>query len=381
MATIQGNRMVGQGHEQGDFAALLRDHAHAAGLTYEELAEAAGLPLDTLLNWTKGRVRRPRSWRDVAQVGRALHLSAVEADALFRAATHPALALLKQAHPDDALLADWSSAALEAHSIAQRQELPTMPLPSIMPMPGPTVAVAEPMPTHPQPAPLRLAEEQRALIPARATAAPLAADAPAQAVHPALRPPTVHRTERLMAGAGFILGLLVAIIALAMALNQSAAPLPVIANWSVVGPIELAPVSVAPDGRIYIMVGQWVTATLHLHNDSDATNFLPQLGLGGRGPDGCEKNWNGQDANFPGINQISVPPSGTYIYQTSRVFTQPGVYFAEPVWGNGQGHGGGIAPYPRIWFTVTADPNHLPPRDCLTPVPTPFTLGWEWGHK
>ena len=112
MSTIQDSGESKLGRERGDFALLLRGYTRGAGLTYEELAEAAGLPLDTLLNWMKGRVQRPRKWRDLAQVAHVLHLSYEQADALLCVAAQPALAQLKHAHPDAAVLAEWRTPPL-----------------------------------------------------------------------------------------------------------------------------------------------------------------------------------------------------------------------------------------------------------------------------
>jgi transcriptional regulator with XRE-family HTH domain len=329
METIQSSGETGQDCDQDAFAALLRQYTRAAGFTYEELAEGAGLPVDTVMNWLKGRVRRPRNWRDLAQVARVLRLDAADADALLHAAGHLPLATLIRSHADAEVLRPWVAhlsklapdpdhnalAYAAAPPQLARVEIHNAPKAEIMPLPA-----------------------SRTLVAWRTGAA------------------------ALLSGLLLIVGLVVALTGNVSSANTQ--------GWGVIGPLELAPLSVAPDGRLYVVVGQIITATLHLRNNTSQTITLPQLGGGVRGPDGCEKNWNGQHYDFPGVTQMTEPPNGVYLYQRSVSFTAPGVYFAEPAQSDGAGHYRGIVPYPRVWFTVTADPNYLSDRDCLTPVPT-----------
>lgn len=50
----------------------------------------------TLENWSAGKVRRPRSWRQLVQLARALRLTADETNQLLTAATHPPLEALNR---------------------------------------------------------------------------------------------------------------------------------------------------------------------------------------------------------------------------------------------------------------------------------------------
>ena len=347
MTTVQNSLDIQRKRETGNFATMLRGYTRAAGLTYEELAEAAQLPLDTLLNWLKGRVQRPRNWRDVAQVARALHLGYAQADALLRAATHPSLALLKQAHPDEAVLAEW--------------RIPPPPPCDDMEQRARRVVTLQRPPLKAQ----SHTDELTRALPLGLSEQPGIISA---------TPDKQRRIPRAAVVAAITAGLLLTIAGFVIWLNN----IPPVngQGWSIIGPLDIAPLAVAPDGRRYIVVNQIVTATARLRNNNSQTTTILLFGVAARGPDGCEKNWAAGNYDFPAVSAITEPPNGEYLYQRSVSFTQPGVYFAEPGEGDGKGHGGGVAPYPRVWFTVTADPNNLPPPDCLTPIPA-FQYAWS----
>ncbi|MCP4426858.1 MAG: hypothetical protein GY803_20410, partial [Chloroflexi bacterium] len=48
------------------------------------LYRATGIPKPTLRNWREGRIKRPRDWRDVARIARALRLNAAGANRLLQ---------------------------------------------------------------------------------------------------------------------------------------------------------------------------------------------------------------------------------------------------------------------------------------------------------
>ncbi|MCP4427836.1 MAG: hypothetical protein GY803_25415, partial [Chloroflexi bacterium] len=65
-----------------------------------------GIPKPTLRNWREGRIKRPRDWRDVARIARALRLNAAGANRLLQAAEHkPIPDLIASPTPDSE--ADW----------------------------------------------------------------------------------------------------------------------------------------------------------------------------------------------------------------------------------------------------------------------------------
>lgn len=70
---------------EADFAALLRGHRLAAGLTQEELAEAAGVAPRTVGNLERGAARRPRP-ATVGELADALGLTGAARERLVRAA-------------------------------------------------------------------------------------------------------------------------------------------------------------------------------------------------------------------------------------------------------------------------------------------------------
>src|SRR5450755_3956784 len=112
------NTGFGSGQEDNapGFAELLRSYIRRAGMTYEELADVAKIPFETVRNWTKGAAN-PRKWQDVLGLAAALGLTASQADLLLHAAHHPRLTDLLRTHAKDESLADWR-AALAAEAMA-----------------------------------------------------------------------------------------------------------------------------------------------------------------------------------------------------------------------------------------------------------------------
>lgn len=70
------------------FAEVLRAYMQQAQMRPAQLASLTGIPKDTILNWLKLRVIRPRKWQDIVRVAAALHLDRVSTDRLLQAAHH-----------------------------------------------------------------------------------------------------------------------------------------------------------------------------------------------------------------------------------------------------------------------------------------------------
>lgn len=124
------------GRQQRDkppFSRLLYEFVARSGYTQERLAEEAGLATDTLLNWLKGRVRHPRNWQDLARLADQLGLSARDFDQLLEAASHPPLARLLTAHPQEPVLSRWRDAAAQE---AQDELHALPPFPPVYPTPS-----------------------------------------------------------------------------------------------------------------------------------------------------------------------------------------------------------------------------------------------------
>lgn len=102
---------------QNRFAELLAKHMASMGWGMDRLAEASGIPKQTLVGWhSKGR--RPRLWQDLLKVAAALGLNAVQADELLAAAGHPSLERLRRSVLDEkarAVLAPWASVDNQLH--------------------------------------------------------------------------------------------------------------------------------------------------------------------------------------------------------------------------------------------------------------------------
>lgn len=76
------------------FAELLGQHLHRSHTSVNRLAKLSGVPQRTIANWLNGVILKPRHWQDLVKVALALHLTAVETDALLQTAGHPTLAHL-----------------------------------------------------------------------------------------------------------------------------------------------------------------------------------------------------------------------------------------------------------------------------------------------
>jgi len=104
-------------------------------------------------------------------------------------------------------------------------------------------------------------------------------------------------------------------------------------------------------------VGQPVTVTVHLQNQSNESLHLLKFEIAVRGPGARALGWSAPQEDFPGVEFITLQPGETYSYVRTRSFALPGDYFAEPVRLDSKGRWGGILPYVRVWFTVTEKSN------------------------
>lgn len=72
--------------------------------------DANGVPNTTVNRWVKGKIAKPRSWRDIVKLAAVLRLTQTEADQLLQAAGHKPLATLMQtavSPQDHALFDSW----------------------------------------------------------------------------------------------------------------------------------------------------------------------------------------------------------------------------------------------------------------------------------
>ena len=138
--------------------------------------------------------------------------------------------------------------------------------------------------------------------------------------------------------------------------------------------LQIYPVSTTRDGRIYIEVGQPVTATFKIRNtDPTRTKVViwDVLEASSRGPDACSLGWRATSYDFPRVlERVMLRPGDEYTYTASRSFDLPGVYFVEPTKMDLYGKWGGIGPFPRVYFAVVSKgANQVPPIPCATPSP------------
>lgn len=95
-------------------ADVLTRYLKARRWTFEDLAEEAGLPRNTVYRWTQGEVRKVRHWQDLARAAAALRLSRFQTNRLLRSTRQPPVEeLLERAKSDEAreLLARWAVSA------------------------------------------------------------------------------------------------------------------------------------------------------------------------------------------------------------------------------------------------------------------------------
>ena len=121
------------------FVDVLEQFVRRSQRNPKQLANLTSLPIETIKNWLEGRVRRPRDWRDIVRLARALHLTEAETTSLLCAAGHPAMCeLMQQAENerDRQLVADWMSTAPATPGIAASNGAGIVPL-DRLPQPAP----------------------------------------------------------------------------------------------------------------------------------------------------------------------------------------------------------------------------------------------------
>lgn len=74
-----------------DLATVLNRYVKRAGYSLTRIAKVTGIPRDTIVNWLRGTVSKPRNWRDLARLAGALQLGEAEATDLLRSAGHPSV--------------------------------------------------------------------------------------------------------------------------------------------------------------------------------------------------------------------------------------------------------------------------------------------------
>jgi predicted ATPase/Tfp pilus assembly protein PilF len=113
------------------FADVLNRYVSRSLYTAGQLHLLTRVPEDTIVNWLKGRVRKPRNWQELVKIAKALHLSMEEADMLLQAAGHPPIRRLRKSSCGDkerALLKPWSEQEQDTPDDAT--QMPPRPLSS-----------------------------------------------------------------------------------------------------------------------------------------------------------------------------------------------------------------------------------------------------------
>ncbi len=76
-------------HKRRPFSDTLKYYVKRSNYTPGQLAHLCDIPKNTLVNWLKGRVRRPRNWQDLFRLATVLHLDRAETTALLQSAGYP----------------------------------------------------------------------------------------------------------------------------------------------------------------------------------------------------------------------------------------------------------------------------------------------------
>ncbi len=98
--------------------------------------------------------------------------------------------------------------------------------------------------------------------------------------------------------------------------------------------------------------GDNVQALMTIRNTSNHPILIQRLVVGGRGPDARSKGWAARNVDWPAVTNLTLQPGQDYDYDQKRWFDDNGDYFAEPAFQDASGQWHGIAPFPRVWFTV-----------------------------
>jgi transcriptional regulator with XRE-family HTH domain len=140
-----------------------------------------------------------------------------------------------------------------------------------------------------------------------------------------------------------------------------------------------APMNVTSRGQPFIETGKQVTATFRVKNTGTNEVILEMMAITVRGPEACKDGWDADHADFPSVQGIVLKPGAEYVYQGSRTFNRPGVYFAQSVLISEDRNAisEGTKPKERLWFSV-AIPNseQIPDANCSNSIPPvdPFMM-------
>jgi tetratricopeptide (TPR) repeat protein len=135
------------------FADVVNRFVSRSLYTPGQLSQLSDIPEETIVNWLKGRVKKPRQWQDLLKLATVLHLKEAEATELLQSAGHPSIQQLRKSlqellkriknDKDKALLAPWVAASNSngfavdpAMLRAAQQHLETLPIDTI-PDPAP----------------------------------------------------------------------------------------------------------------------------------------------------------------------------------------------------------------------------------------------------
>lgn len=98
--------------------------------------------------------------------------------------------------------------------------------------------------------------------------------------------------------------------------------------------------------------GTQVIVTFVVTNSGAQPTQLASIEIGARGPCAKRCDWNSPIVQFAPQQNVTLTPGTSFTYRASRVLTEPGIYFVEPVMRDLQGRYGGIRPFTRIEFRV-----------------------------
>lgn len=96
--------------KSSNFADVLNRYVQRLAYTPGQLARLSDIPQPTIVNWLKGRVKKPRQYTDLVKLAAILQLNESEATELFQSAGHPPLStLIAQLHGEESqnLLSPW----------------------------------------------------------------------------------------------------------------------------------------------------------------------------------------------------------------------------------------------------------------------------------
>lgn len=109
------------------FDHILKHYMKQTYTTLGQLAQQTNIPKGSIINWRKGRVKRPRRWQDVINIARAMHLNPSETDHLLQAAHHAPLSELHriaQSKEERELLTRWQNMAQFPPKLHDPTQLP-----------------------------------------------------------------------------------------------------------------------------------------------------------------------------------------------------------------------------------------------------------------